>query len=102
MGELFVATCDNCGNKFEVMLGQGFVSYVLHCDKCGQAKSILIEDLSEDWQSMDLVHYYLELERVAGLCICGGSYKVEAPPRCPKCFSSNWAFPEFKCIALWD
>jgi hypothetical protein len=29
--------------------------------------------------------YYGEVETKAGTCKCGGKYKMNAPPRCPKC-----------------
>ena len=41
---------------------------------------------------MDLDHNWrdpIDIEKYAGKCTCGGSFKVNAPPRCPQCKSSD-------------
>jgi ABC-type ATPase with predicted acetyltransferase domain len=40
-------------------------------------------DLDLNW--LDAV----DVEKYAGKCTCGGSFKVNAPPRCPQCKSSD-------------
>ena len=47
MGSIFGVICDNCGHKFEVNCGGGFIFHLLHCDKCGKEKSILFEESGE-------------------------------------------------------
>ena len=33
--------------------------------------------------------YHSIVEQIAGACSCGGSFRFDAPPRCPKCESSG-------------
>ncbi|MFZ0926434.1 MAG: hypothetical protein WCE82_12175 [Halobacteriota archaeon] len=40
-------------------------------------------DLDHNW------HDPIDVEKYAGKCACGGSFKVNAPPRCPQCKSSD-------------
>jgi hypothetical protein len=53
------------------------------------------EPLSED-------EYHSIVERFAGPCGCGGSYRFDAPPRCPRCKSSDLREDEHGIIANYD
>jgi hypothetical protein len=33
--------------------------------------------------------YHSAVEEIVGSCQCGGSYRFDAPPRCPKCRSTE-------------
>jgi Zn finger protein HypA/HybF involved in hydrogenase expression len=34
--------------------------------------------------------YYMRVEKVAGRCWCLGKYRMNAPPCCPKCHSTEY------------
>jgi hypothetical protein len=38
MGIRCQVTCNQCGHEFEVNIGGGFISVLLHCDRCGKEK----------------------------------------------------------------
>jgi hypothetical protein len=40
-------------------------------------------------EPMSEEEYHAAVEQIAGSCGCGGSYKFRAPPRCPKCKSTE-------------
>ncbi len=79
MAYLFAARCLDCGNSFQITVGGGMHHYLVRCDACGKEKGIPHE------AGPDLA----AIEAVAGSCSCGGSFKVDAPPRCPQCRSLN-------------
>jgi len=58
-------------------------AYLLHCDGCGRERWVNYTDLDLNWR--DAVH----VEKYAGKCACGGNFKVNVPPRCPQCKSSD-------------
>lgn len=79
MGQAFEATCLDCGELFEVNLGGGFFFMLLHCEVCGKPKSVNLRkeidpEAADPW----------------GRCRCGGEFSHDAPPRCPKCHSTNY------------
>jgi Zn finger protein HypA/HybF involved in hydrogenase expression len=111
------AKCLECGNTFTVDHGGGFVFHLLRCDKCGRTKAIDFARLGElhlrylkglpgpycvatsehdkyvreqvDLQPISEEEYQRGVEKRAGKCKCGGKYVFDAPPRCPKCHSTN-------------
>jgi hypothetical protein len=111
MGERVCAKCLDCANEFELNLGPGFFFELLRCDQCGAEKGVNypeIVELCEGYlkrnpaeqrpemtQSQPPVEalaneeYYREIEEYAGKCSCGGQFMFQAPPRCPKCHSTN-------------
>ena len=118
MGTEQQATCNRCGNEFTISEGGGFVFHLLHCEQCGKEKSVLFHDLGElhfrylkglsvpysiaTWESdTEIQHHYpgeplakadyqRRVEEFAGSCECGGGFRFEAPPRCPKCRSDSF------------
>lgn len=82
--------CRNCGHKFTLNDGGGLVCLQLRCDSCGRPKSIYIKD-SDVLRKAALPdkEYCNEVEKSAGACPCGGKYTFDAPPRCPKCRSTD-------------
>ena len=117
VGQQSNATCEECGRIFTLSVGGGFTFHLLRCDKCGKTKSIPFDDLGElhlrylksvegpysvasrdrdeDTRKHSPVKpisgaaYYKGVEKVAGSCKCRGKFTFDAPPRCPKCHSTN-------------
>ena len=117
MGHTTTTKCLNCGNKFFVDHGGGFTFHLLRCDKCGKAKSIGFDKLGDlhvryvkglpgpyciasaqhdraiqknaSVKPISEKEYHKGAEVKAGKCRCGGRYRFDAPPRCPKCRSTK-------------
>jgi Zn finger protein HypA/HybF involved in hydrogenase expression len=117
MGSRDEARCLDCGHRFELESGGGFMFHLLTCDTCGKNKGMDIDGLgelrlrylkgmSEDWRrsSYDFSknkpdlskiepiaseEYYKGVEGLAGTCKCGGKFTFDASPRCPKCRSTR-------------
>lgn len=118
MGQLVGATCRKCGHSFELSEGGGFVFHRLRCDRCGKEKSVAFDDLGDlhrryikgspfpaycvaTWDRDQEIkrdypgdpvseeEYHRGVEKFAGACACGGTFKLGAPARCPKCRSRN-------------
>ena len=85
MGISYRTKCEQCEHRFKVNEGGGFTFFRLHCDKCGRGKYIDHEQvetpLPPDWEKIS--------EELADQCRCGGQFLIDAPPRCPKCKSSE-------------
>jgi hypothetical protein len=79
MGSSFDARCNDCGEVHEVSLGGGFTFMLLHCDVCGKPKSVSLRKKIDP-----------EAEDPWGRCRGGGDLSTEAPPRCPKCRSTEF------------
>jgi Zn ribbon nucleic-acid-binding protein len=118
MGQSFGAICNQCGTKFMVDAGGGSAFHVLHCETCGQAKSISFEELgdlhaaylkglggpyahstrkSDKFISKNFAgepiseeEYDQKVEEHTGLCGCGGHFRFSASARCPKCRNNDW------------
>jgi hypothetical protein len=58
-------------------------AHLLHCDGCGRERWANYKDLDLNWRDA------IDVEKYAGKCACSGSFKVNAPPRCPQCKSSD-------------
>jgi Zn finger protein HypA/HybF involved in hydrogenase expression len=117
MGSQVNAKCRECGNTFTVMHGGGFFFHLVRCDQCGETQSIKFSDLGElhlrylkglpgPYAMVSREHdlyvkehlpvepisedeYHKGIEALAGTCHCGGNYRLDAPPRCPKCHSTQ-------------
>jgi hypothetical protein len=115
MGQRYGAICEQCGHKFTVDEGGGFVFHLLHWDECGKSQSISFEkvgephlrylkglpgpyciatregdkDIRENYPGEPLpeAEYHVIVENLAGKCKCGGQFTFDASPRCPKCKS---------------
>lgn len=127
MGGQYSATCRGCRHEFLVSEGGGFRFHLLHCDKCGKEKSLTFEKIGEphlrylkglpgpyaiatadhDQQVKDTYpgeplsedEYHEAVERIAGKCRCRGRYRLDAPPRCPKCRATDF---DTECHILYD
>ena len=117
MGHGYVAKCKKCGFEFRVDEGGGFFFHMLRCSICGKEKSINFDEIGEphlqyikrlsvpycvvsggqdkniqDNYPGDPIteeEYNSIVEKITGKCKCGGQYKFDAPPRCPKCKSTE-------------
>ncbi len=117
MGVSCAAKCTKCGAEFDVSHGGGFSFHLLRCDRCGKEKAVSFEDLGDlhlrylkglgmsysvasaehdkyvqehySEQSTSEVEYHDAIEKTLRKCRCGGRYRFDAPPRCPKCRCPN-------------
>jgi Zn finger protein HypA/HybF involved in hydrogenase expression len=118
MGQTVQAKCRECRKVFYVDYGGGFYYHLVHCEKCGEKKQIGFVELGElhlrylkglsmpfciastehDQYVREHVQvepitedeYHKGVESIAGTCGCGGNYSLNAPPRCPKCHSTQF------------
>ena len=75
MGHGYDAICKGCGTKFEVNEGSGMIAMPFHCDRCGK----------EWWWQFGPGGPTGEANPPR--CECGGTFTMDAPPRCPNCRS---------------
>lgn len=130
MGSSYIAICKKCGTKYRISSGGGFIFHKLHCDQCGIEKDISFMELGDlhkrylkglkvpycmatanhdkfvqenyNGEILSEEQYHKEIEIYAGKCNCGGDYKFDAPPRCPKCRSTE-TDPDFdEGIIMYD
>ena len=122
MGSAFQAVCKKCKEEFFIKKGGGFRFHLLRCDKCGDESSISFDKLGEvhfryikgldtpycaatsssdryiqqncTGEPISGEEYHKSVEEIVGKCKCGGQFKFDAPPRCPKCRSSNLSIPK--------
>jgi hypothetical protein len=122
--------CQACGRRFESEEGGGFFFDLLHCDRCGEAKSIghqemgdihlgyikglpgpyavarteLDEDIRTSFEGQPLTRaeYEAAVEALVGSCACGGDFRYAAPARCPGCGSTEERWSEPSEILLYD
>ena len=78
MGAGYEATCNKCGAEFQANYGGGMSSLLLHCDRCGKEAW---------WDRLKLIDPEATPDPYD--CKCGGSFTLEADPRCPKCRSGD-------------
>ncbi|QKG78741.1 hypothetical protein [Tenuifilum thalassicum] len=118
MGYEYKAKCKKCGKKFIVREGGGFFFHLLHCEKCGKEKSLMFNKIGDahfqylkglnqpysiatsssdkliqetyPGEAISIESYDDIVEKVAGLCKCGGQFRLDAPARCPKCKSTDY------------
>lgn len=78
MGRGYQAICKECATTVEVHDGPGMSAIPLRCDRCG----------AEWWWEYPLGGP-MGQEPDSPACECGGRFSTSAPPRCPKCRSTN-------------
>jgi hypothetical protein len=109
--------CRTSGARFQVRRGGGFFFDLLHCDTCGRAESVTHQELGDihlrfvkglpgpyvvarmamdgriraEYQGDPLTRdkYHAAVEATLGVCACGGTYRYDAPARCPECRSTS-------------
>ena len=130
MGERREHRCLTCGERFRVEQGGGFFFDLLHCDRCGQARSIGHEEVGDihlgyikglpgpyavartemdehirntfAGPALTREEYRAAVEALVEACACGGSFAYEAPPRCPRCGSTEARWSEPEEVLLYD
>ena len=128
MGIRFEALCNKCGHSFSFENGGGFSFHLLRCDRCSETKGIRFDEVGElhlaylkglsvpyciassdhdDWvrenyegEPVPEDYYHEEIEKMMGKCKCGGQFKFNSPPRCPKCHCTD--IKESGMIAFYD
>lgn len=116
MGHLLGVICKDCGEKYTVSEGSGFLFHILRCDTCGKGKPIRVTELEEIYSiyfeeinssifipsshpyifskddypfgPIDYFPYYHKVEDFLGKCSCGGNFRLNAQNRCPNCRST--------------
>jgi hypothetical protein len=117
MGSATGYQCQACGTRFQANEGGGFFFDLLHCDRCGAAKSVahgamgdvhlafikglkmpyamaraeLDGEIQRTFPGKPLTEaaYYAAIEHQLPPCACGGRFTYAAPPRCPHCGSTE-------------
>lgn len=81
--------CEHCGARFTyALVHNGFNdSAFAYCDACGQTAMLgaWFEGIPEDAHFKAHGPISSECERWLAPCECGGSFKGDASPRCPRC-----------------
>ena len=78
MGRGYSAVCGACQTKVEVNEGSGMIAMPYHCDRCGK----------EWWFEFGSDGPFGK-QADPPPCGCGGEFKLDAPPRCPSCHSTD-------------
>ena len=115
MTDTFKAKCRECRISFTVLRGGGIFYHLVRCENCGKTKAIDFDDeqylrclkglgmpycvASSEHDRYMQEHVQVEpisedeynrgIDAIAGTCLCGGKYCLDAPPRCPKCRSTR-------------
>jgi hypothetical protein len=129
MGWSHSAVCKECGERFTVNSGGGFLFHLLRCTQCGETKSLSFEELGEvhlqylkglegpysvatgpadqaaretySGRAISEATYHRKVEKIAGDCRCGGRFTFRARPRCPKCRSRRLE-DVFEDVVMYD
>ena len=117
MGILRSMICGNCLHHFAVSKGGGFSFHLLRCDRCGGTKNIDFTELGDlhsaylkglsgphavvsrqrdlrvnaghSGPPLSGPEYHAAVENSLEPHDCGGRFRFDAPPRCPKCRSTE-------------
>jgi hypothetical protein len=110
-------TCRTCGEAFTIRTGGGFFFDLLDCDRDGQERAVSHEEMGDAhlgfvkglpgpyavsrWKldqriketyagpALDQDEYHAAVEAQLEACPCGGHYRYDAAPRCPRCASTS-------------
>ena len=121
MGSACGYICRSCRTRFQVRSGGGFFFDLLHCDACGEAKSVGHQELGDihlgfvkglpgpyavarsamdrriqheyPGEPLTRDEYAAAAEATLEPCSCGGRFRYDAQARCPACRSTS---------ELWD
>lgn len=124
--------CRRCGTHFSVRQGGGFFFDLLHCEACGRSRSLRHQELGDihlgfvkglpgpyavaraemdrrireeyPGEALTRDEYHAAAEATLDPCPCGGTFRYDAPPRCPSCRSSGeaWDVDPAAGHALYD
>lgn len=79
MGEAYDAICKECQTSFSVSEGSGMIAMPYHCERCGK-----------EWWWEFGPGGPMDKEPNPPTCECGGTFSLEARPRCPACRSADF------------
>jgi hypothetical protein len=130
MGSSAGMICKNCGHHFVVDEGGGFFFHLLRCDRCGRTKNIGFAELGDlhsaylkglpgpyaiisrqhDLQvkaeypgpALSEPGYRAAIESSLKRHNCGGWFRFDAPPRCPKCRSTEMEQDPDAPMSMYD
>jgi hypothetical protein len=132
MGSATRYICGRCGTHFIVQSGGGFFFDLLHCDTCGQSRSVRHADLGDvhlrfvkglgrpyaiaraemdrriqaeyEGEPIDRAEYRALAEASLEACECGGTFRYDAVSRCPSCRSTSdeWEVDPRAASMLYD
>lgn len=91
MGEGYGAICNECGTSFEVNDGVGMTAIPLHCDRYGK-----------EWWWEFTSKIPLGETPHPPTCECGGTFRSDAPARCPSCRSTDFRRDTTQPTILYD
>ena len=117
MGSSSGYICKSCETRFKVSEGGGFFFDMLHCETCGNRKSVghqelgdihlgfvkglpgpyavaraaMDREIQEGFAGEPLSRdaYHAAAEATLDECVCGGRFRYGAPSRCPGCRSTR-------------
>jgi hypothetical protein len=117
MGSASGHICRACGTRFTLRSGGGFYFDLLHCNTCGEAKSVGHQELGDvhlgfvkglpgpyavarmemdrriqreyPGEPLTRAEYHAAAEATLDSCTCGGFFRYDAPARCPTCRSTS-------------
>ncbi len=89
MGQRYDVICE-CGHRFNISVGGGFVFDLLYCDRCGAEKVVKLEGRDGEAKPFD------------PKCKCGGQFSEDAMPRCPECGSRKYQEAPNSKMVLYD
>lgn len=117
MGSRSSYICRPCGAHFRSSSGGGFMFDLLHCDTCGESRSVSHQELGDvhlgfvkglpgpyavaraamdrriqaEYPGKPLTRgqYHAAAQATIGSCACGGRFTYNAPARCPGCRSTH-------------
>lgn len=116
METLFHAICNDCNEKFVCYESDSASYHTLHCEICGKECNVAFDDTgiqflsclvetnnhSENEDEENFTNSFEEhrvfvdgqslkkIDKIAGLCECGGHFRLDLPVRCPRCGSMNY------------
>ncbi len=117
MGSTTGVICRTCGERFTISSGGGFSFDLLHCDTCGEDRSVGHQELGDihfrfvkglpgpyavarakmdrqiqteyPGEPLTRGEYHAAAEATLEPCTCGGRFRYGAPARCPGCRSTD-------------
>lgn len=117
MGSATSFICRACGTHFMARDGGGFMFDLLHCDACAATTSVSHQDLGDihlgfvkglpgpyavtraamdrriqaeyPGEPLTTGEYHAAAEATLATCACGGTFRYDAPARCPECRSTE-------------
>ena len=130
MGTQIAHRCESCSASFEISEGGGFVFDLLHCERCGAAREVGHDEMGDihlgyvkgldgpyavvraesderirreyTGEPLTEAGYQAAVEGLLDPCACGGSFRYDAPARCPGCGSTQEQWTEGTVQAIYD